>query len=204
MSHMHVLANRIQLAHTALMHYFTEKYTEEGLDSFIDLCLRESYISAIQVGAPHLVRYLLAAFVLQKSSPKFDLNKLTNLLPSISEQVCKYNDSLSKFLKALLEDFDFKTAHKLIQNFKTEFEGDYFLGKHIQTLINNAQTIFFEVYCKIYRKIEIKVVANYLGVNIEDAEIWIVNLIRSAKFSAKVNPEEGVIYLEQPKTTVYE
>lgn len=113
-------------------------------------------MSALQVGAPHLVRYLLAAFVLLKSSAKFDLNKLISILPNISENVCKYNDSLSKFLKTLLEDFDFKGAHELISNLKKEYEGDYFLGKHINKLINNAQTIFFEAYCKIYRTVEIK------------------------------------------------
>jgi len=58
-------------------------------------------------------------------------------------------------------------------------------------LVNNAQTLYFEAFCKVYRKVEIKNVAKCLGVPIDEAEVWIVNLIRNANMDAKIDLEKG-------------
>jgi len=203
-SHMQVLANRVSLLHTALYLFLNLRYSEDSLDSLIDLFTRDNYLSAIQDGAPHLVRYLIGALLLLKNFPKFDINKVNNLLPNFKPEVCSYSDSLNKFIIALLQEFDFKKAQVIIKDFKKDLEGDYFLGDRIKDIVNNAQKVFFEVYCKIYRKIEIKTVSDYLGVSKEEAEIWIVNLIRSTNTEAKVDPEQGVIYLTSLQQSVYE
>ncbi len=203
-SHMQVLANRVSLLHTALYLFLNLRPSEESLDALIDLFTRDNYLSAIQDGAPHLVRYLIGGLLLLKNYPKFDINKVNNLLPNFKTEVCTYSDSLNKFIIALLQEFDFKKAQVIIKDFKKDLEGDYFLGDRIKDIVNNAQKVFFEVYCKIYRKIEIKIVSDYLGVSKEEAEIWIVNLIRSTNTEAKVDPEQGVIYLTSPQYSVYE
>ena len=203
-SHMHILANRVSLLHTAVYLLLKVKYGEDSLEAFIDLYTKENYLSAIQDGAPHLIRYLLSAFFLMKNFPKFDLNKLMNLLPNFKPDICNYSDSLNKFVLALLQDFDFKKAQALIKDFRKDLQGDYFLDSHIDEIINNAQKIFFEVYCKIHRKIEIKTVAEYLGVNNEKAEIWIVNLIRGIGAEAKVDLEQQIINLTSTRQSVYE
>jgi translation initiation factor 3 subunit E len=203
-SHMQVLANRVSLLHTALYLFMNLRYSEESLESLIDLFTRDNYLSAIQDGAPHLVRYLIAALLLWKNFPKFDINRVNYLLPNFKTEVCTYTDSLNKFIVALLQEFDFKKSQVIIKDFKKDLEGDYFVGDRIKDIVNNAQKVFFEVYCKIYRKIEIKTVSDYLGVSKEEAEIWIVNLIRSTNTEAKVDPEQGVIYLTSPQHSVYE
>ena len=203
-SHMQVLANRVSLLHTALYLNLNYRYGEDALDSTIDLFSRENYISAIQGGAPHLIRYLIATFFLLKNFPKFDLNKLTNIINNFKPEICNYSDSLTQFVLALLVDFDFKKAQTVIKDFKKDLEGDYFLHERIDDIINNAQKIFFEVYCRIHRKVEIKLVAEYLSVNKEQAEIWIVNLIRNTNAEAKVDLEKEVIYLTSTRQNVYE
>jgi len=203
-SRMQVLANRVSLLHTAAYLFLTLKFSEDSLETLIDLFTRENYLSAIQNGAPHLNRYLIGAFLLLKNYPKFDLNRLINLLPNFNPDVCNYSDNLNAFTLALLSEFNFKKAQSLIKNFKKDLEGDYFLGQHIDDIVNNAQKVFFEVYCKIHRKIELKTVAEYLGVNNEAAEIWIVNLIRNTNADAKVDPEQGLIHLTSPQQSVYE
>jgi translation initiation factor 3 subunit E len=203
-SHMHVLANRVSLLHTAVYLFLKLKFSEDSLEALIDLFTRENYISAIQNGAPHLTRYLIGAILLLKNYPKFDLNKLINLLPNFNPDVCHYSDNINLFTLALLQDFDFKKSQALIKGIKKDLEGDYFLGSRIEEVVNNAQKVFFEVYCKIYRKIELKTVAEYLGVSKEEAEIWIVNLIRNTNADAKVDPEQGLIYLQSTQQGVYE
>jgi len=44
-------------------------------------------------------------------------------------------------------------------------------------------------------------VAKYLECNIEDAELWIVNLVRSENIEAKIDSEKGVVVIiKNPKT----
>jgi len=57
--------------------------------------------------------------------------------------------------------------------------------------VNNAHTLYFEAFCKVYRKVEIKNVAECLGVPVDEAEVWIVNLIRNANMDAKIDLEKG-------------
>lgn len=203
-THMQILAGRINLLHTILFLEYNYNYNDEALEYTIDTFATEKYLNAIQVGAPHLLRYLVSSFLLLKPSAKFDLSKLIGLLPYIRPEVSNYSDCLTEFVLSLLEDFDFKKTQEILKRFKKELTGDYFLQKHIDTLVNNAQTIFFEVFCKIYRKIEIKTVASFLDTDLEKAEIWIVNLIRNANYEAKVNADTGVINLTSSKGSVYE
>jgi len=202
--HMQVLANRINFLHTILSLYLHNKFSDESLDLLVDIFSKENFINAVQVGAPYLMRYIGVSFLLLKNSSMFELSKLTSLLPFFHSEVSKYSDCVTEFILALLEDFDFKKAQEILKRFKKELDGDYFLHKHLDAIINNAQTLFFEVFCKIYRKIEIKNVAEFLGVDKEKAEVWIVNLIRNANFEAKIDPQNGVINLVSQKPTVYE
>jgi len=56
--------------HTALFLFLGENSTETDFDSLVELFTNESYMNAIQVGAPHLIRYLAAALLLLKNNTK--------------------------------------------------------------------------------------------------------------------------------------
>jgi acetolactate synthase regulatory subunit len=47
-------------------------------------------------------------------------------------------------------------------------------------------------------------VATYLEVSREDAEVWIVNLIRNANIEAKIDSERGVIVITNQIPNVYD
>jgi len=198
------LASRIQLLQATLYLTLKNKVTDDSLELMTDMFSKEYFLNALQLACPFMIRYIISSYLLLKSYAKFDLNKLIALLPYFQPDVAKYQDCLSQFVLALLEDFDFKKAKEILKRFKKELQGDYFLDEHIDKIINNSQTIFFEVFCKIYRKIEIKMVAEFLEKDIEQAEVWIVNLIRNADFEAKVDPSTGVIHLTSQRMTVYE
>ena len=47
-------------------------------------------------------------------------------------------------------------------------------------------------------------VAEHLGVSQEEAEVWIVNLIRNANMEAKIDLEKGILVLTSSQPSVYE
>jgi len=197
------MAQRVFLLHTALFFYLSEQSAESDYDALVELFTNEHYLSAIQVSAPHLIRYLGSALLLLKNNPKSKSN-LHNLVPVFNKDISEYSDSLTEFIKILFGDFDFKKAQQKIKDFQKEFTNDYFLTKRTDQIINNSQTMFFEAFCRVYRKVNIKMVAEYLGVSQEEAEVWIVNLIRNANMEAKIDLEKGVLALTYSQPQIYE
>jgi len=197
------MAQKVFLLHTALFLYLSEQSGESDYDALVELFTNESYLSAIQVSAPHLIRYLGCALLLLKNNTKSKSN-LNNLVPVFNKDISEYSDSLTEFVKILFGEFDFKKAQQKIKDFPKEFTNDYFLAKRTDQIINNAQTLFFEAFCKVYRKVNIKMVAEYLGVNQEEAEVWIVNLIRNANMEAKIDLEKGILALTYSQPQIYE
>lgn len=47
-------------------------------------------------------------------------------------------------------------------------------------------------------------VADFLETNLEEAEVWIVNLVRNANIEAKIDSEKGVIVILKSSTDFYE
>ncbi|XWS56311.1 hypothetical protein CRYUN_Cryun09bG0075100 [Craigia yunnanensis] len=54
----------------------------------------------------------------------------------------------------------------------------------------------FEIYCRIHQRIDIGVLAEKLNLNYEEAERWIVNLIRNSKLDTKINSNAGTVIME--------
>eukprot|EP01016_Furgasonia_blochmanni_P036698 TRINITY_DN421_c0_g1_i12.p1 TRINITY_DN421_c0_g1~~TRINITY_DN421_c0_g1_i12.p1 ORF type:complete len:114 (+),score=39.52 TRINITY_DN421_c0_g1_i12:65-406(+) len=55
-----------------------------------------------------------------------------------------------------------------------------------------------------YNTLEISMVATYLEVSREDAEVWIVNLIRNANIEAKIDSERGLIVITNQIPNIYD
>ena len=115
-----------------------------------------SYLNAIQVSAPHLTRYLAAALLLLKNNTKGKAN-FNTLVSIFNNNVTDYTDSLTEYVKLLFGELDFKKTQIKIKEFAKDLEHDYFITpQKAEQLINNAHTLFFEAFCKVYRKVEIK------------------------------------------------
>jgi len=197
------LAQRVFLMHTALFLYLGEQSTDADFDSLVELLTNEHYMNAIQVSSPHLTRYLAATLLLLKNNTKSKSN-LNTLIPVFNADVSDHNDNITEFAKKLFGEFDFKNAQLRIKKFGEDLANDFFLSKRAEQLVNNAHTLYFEAFCKVYRKVEIKMVAECLGVPQDEAEVWIVNLIRNANMDAKIDLEKGVLLLTAAQPLVYE
>lgn len=83
------LQQRTWLMHWAL-HVFWN--TENGKTSLIDLFLQPAYMSAIQINAQHLLRYLAAAVVLNRKRR----NNLRDLIKVIQQEAYEYSDPITQ------------------------------------------------------------------------------------------------------------
>ncbi|KAL8499398.1 hypothetical protein ACS0TY_022391 [Phlomoides rotata] len=90
------------------------------------------------------------------------------------------------------------TEEKMLRkgNFSSVPQRDEFL--------ENARLFIFETYCRIHQRIDVGVLVEKLNLNYEEAERWIVNLIRTSKHEAKIDSETGTIIIEHNHTNVYE
>lgn len=83
---------------------------------------------------------------------------------------------------------------------------DFFLGKQLSEngfvtiplrdeFLENARLFIFETYCRIHQCIDIGMLSQKLNMNYDDAERWIVNLIRNARLDAKIDSKMGTVVM---------
>lgn len=64
--------------------------------------------------------------------------------------------------------------------------------------------MIFETFCRIHQCISIKMLAEKLNMTPEEAERWIVNLIRNAKLDAKIDSKLGHVVMGTQTTSPYQ
>ena len=67
---------------------------------------------------------------------------------------------------------------------------DFFLIACLDDFIENARLFIFETFCRIHQCISISMLAEKLNMSPEEAERWIVNLIRNARLDAKIDSKQ--------------
>lgn len=202
------LQNRIWLMHWSLFIFFNH---ENGRNGIIDLFFQDRYLNAIQTNAPHLLRYVATATVINKRRR----NMLKELIKVIQQEQYSYKDPITEFLECLYVNYDFEGAQKKLQECETVIMNDPFLGKQVEDgnfttvplrdeFLENARLFIFETYCRIHRCIDISVLAEKLNMNYDEAERWIINLVRNSKLDAKLDSLSGTLVMETNHPNVYE
>ncbi|KAK6941779.1 Proteasome component (PCI) domain [Dillenia turbinata] len=207
-SPMNQMQNRIWLMHWSLFIFFNH---DNGRTQIIDLFSQDKYLNAIQTNAPHLLRYLATAFIVNKRRrPQFK-----DFIKVIQPDQYSYKDPITEFLACIYINYDFDGAQKKMKECETVILNDPFLGKPVEDgnfsniplrdeFLENARLFIFETYCRIHQRIDMGVLAEKLNLNYEEAERWIVNLIRSSKLDAKIDSEAGTVIMEPNNPNVYE
>jgi|JI6StandDraft_1071083.scaffolds.fasta_scaffold274699_1 translation initiation factor 3 subunit E len=117
--------------------------------------------------------------------PKRTISAVTKLF--------KYNDSVVEFIRLLMIRFDFEEAGKQLAQLKKEVESDPFLSKLAPKIVESSQCLYYETYCRIHETLQIKNVSEFTGKDLDEAEQWIVGLIRRSGISVRVDSVAGSI-----------
>merc|ERR1711972_689529 len=82
-------------------------------------------------------------------------------------------------------------------------QSDSFLRNHWIEFEENARLHIFERYCRIHQCINIRMIASKLNMEAEEAELWIVKLIQSAKLDARIDSEKSRVIMSKAPPSVY-
>uniref|UniRef100_A0A2P2LT46 Eukaryotic translation initiation factor 3 subunit E n=1 Tax=Rhizophora mucronata TaxID=61149 RepID=A0A2P2LT46_RHIMU len=207
-SPLNLVQSRIWLMHWSLFIFFNH---DNGRTHIIDLFNQEKYLNAIQVNAPHLLRYLATAFIVNKRKR----TQFKEFIKVIQQEQHTYKDPITEFLACVYVNNDFDGAQKKMKECEDVIVNDPFLGKQVEDgnfstvplrdeFLENARLFIFETYCRIHQRIDMGVFAEKLNLNYEEAERWIANLIRSSKIDAKIDSKSGTVIIEPNQPNVYE
>ncbi|XP_032689387.1 eukaryotic translation initiation factor 3 subunit E isoform X1 [Odontomachus brunneus] len=193
-----VLQQRTWLIHWSLFVFFNHV---KGRDLIIEMFLyRPHYLNAIQTMCPHILRYLAAAVIVNRSRRSI----LKDLVKVIQQESYTYRDPITEFLEHLYVNFDFDGARQKLQECQTVVFNDFFLIALLNEFVENARLMIFETFCRIHQCISIGMLAEKLNMKADVAECWIVNLIRNARLDAKIDSKLGHVVMGGQPASPYQ
>eukprot|EP01135_Chromosphaera_perkinsii_P006531 Nk52_evm3s539 gene=Nk52_evmTU3s539 len=196
-SPLELLQQRTWLIHWSLFVFFNHP---KGGDGIIDMFFQPQYINTIQTTCPHILRYLTTAVITNKRRR----NVLKDLVKVIKQEGYTYRDPITEFLECLYVNFDFDGAQQKLRECETVLFNDFFLVACHEEFMENARMFIFETYCRIHQVISIDMLAEKLNMSPEEAEKWIVNLIRNARFDAKIDSKQGHVIMGTQISSIYQ
>ncbi|KAA6411729.1 MAG: eukaryotic translation initiation factor 3 subunit E [Lasallia pustulata] len=198
------LQHRTWLIHWSLFPFFNY---EPARDTVCDLFFSAPFINTIQTNCPWILRYLAAAVITNRSRSRNTgqyQKQLKDLVRIVRQEVYEYNDPVTDFIKALYIDFDFEEAQKKLIEAEEVLRSDFFLVAAADSFVEAARHLISESYCKIHQRIDIKDLSMRLGLNQDEGEKWIVNLIRDTRVDAKIDYKDGTVVMNHPPQSVYQ
>lgn len=192
------LQHRSWLIHWSLFVFFNHG---NGKNAIIDLFFQDKYLSAIQTQCPHILRYLAAAVIVNKKRRGM-LKDLARIIEQ--EQATQVVDPVLRFVDCLHNAVDFEGAQAELVKCDQVLRNDFFLINCRQDFLDNARQYVFESYCRVHRTIDVELIATQLNMDKASAERWIVNLIRNARYAAKIDSKSNRIVMQDQFPNVYQ
>ncbi|RWS13085.1 eukaryotic translation initiation factor 3 subunit E-like protein [Dinothrombium tinctorium] len=201
-----LLQQRTWLIHWSLFIYFNHT---QGKDMLIDMFLerkapfqkqQQPYLNAVQTICPHIIRYLTTAVITHRRRREY----MKELVKVIQQESYTYRDPITEFVECLCVNFDFDGAQKKLRECVDVFNNDFFLIALQDEFIENARLFVFEIFCQIHECISINMLADKLNMTPEEAERWIVNLIRQARLDAKIDSKLGHVVMGTQAVSPYQ
>uniref|UniRef100_A0A0K8TSV8 Eukaryotic translation initiation factor 3 subunit E n=1 Tax=Tabanus bromius TaxID=304241 RepID=A0A0K8TSV8_TABBR len=197
-SNIEALQQRTWLIHWSILVFFNHT---KGRDLIIEMFLyKPLYLNAIQTMCPHILRYLATAVVINRNRR----NALKDLIKVIQQESYTYRDPITEFLECLYVNFDFDGARMKLHECQTAILYDFVIFPYLGEFIENARLMIFETFCRIHQCITISMLADKLNMKPDEAECWIVNLIRNARLDAKIDSKLGHVVMGTQPLSPYQ
>jgi translation initiation factor 3 subunit E len=195
------LRQRAWLMHWALFVMLNQR---DGFDLLADFFSEKSYLQTMENLCPWLLRYYTVAVVL---SPAKRRTNLHSLLSEISSMSYLYSDPITQFLDSLFDQFDFDSAQVKLVECQSLVKNDYFLQIFADRFVREARMLICEMYCTINRKVDLRMLSEKLQLTDEDAERWMVDMVRGSSggptLNAKIDSAGKQVIMAPPSKSVY-
>lgn len=202
------LQQRTWLIHWGLLIFFNHP---QGRESLVEMFLETNfakkqsskqmyYTHALQTLCPHILRYLSVAVIVSKQRRQY----MKDLVKIIQSESHAYRDSITEFVECLCVNFDFDAAQGKLRECEQVLSNDFLLVASLNDFIENARLFIFETFCQIHECISITKLAEKLNMNEQEAERWIVDLIRDARLDAKIDSKNGHVVMGTQAISPYQ
>lgn len=198
------LDQRTMLAHWALFPLFNHEGSRDGV---LDLLLSANYINTIQINCPWILRYLAVAIVTGRGRSRNSSahqRQLRDLVRYVRQEEYEYRDPITDFVSSLYISFEFDEAPRALARAEALCRADLFLAESTDLFLDAARHLICESYCKICSRFYIRDLSEKLGLNPDEGEKWIVNLIRDTRLDAKIDAQAGVVTINHPPSNVHQ
>jgi translation initiation factor 3 subunit E len=195
---------RAWLLHWALFIFINQ---DNGVEALADLFMEKQYLQTIENLCPWLLRYYAAAVIL---SPIRRRSHLREVLQQISATSYLYSDPVTLFLESLFKNFDFDEAQIRLKECQDLIKRDFFLQVFAKKFTEEARVLICEMYCTINRRIDLAMLAEKLQFTEEEAERWMVDMIRGVSegvgstVDAKIDSAAKQVIMAPPSKTSYQ
>eukprot|EP00916_Digyalum_oweni_P025961 GHVL01042739.1.p1 GENE.GHVL01042739.1~~GHVL01042739.1.p1 ORF type:complete len:453 (+),score=78.72 GHVL01042739.1:65-1360(+) len=195
------LVQRCWLLHWALFACFNENFTPKP--ETVDWFMRDINLASAAIAAPHLLRYFAVLLMVHKrigATHVFSSHPVLSVMEAVKHS---YSDCFTLLLESLVVDLDFEAAQRHLVDCAVAAEADHFIFPHKESFQETARLLIFECYCRVHNSVNIDMIAERLYMRSEDAEEWIVNLIRNAKLDARIDSENNRVVMTAHAPNVY-
>ncbi|KAH8718399.1 Eukaryotic translation initiation factor 3 subunit E [Beauveria bassiana] len=204
------LDHRTMLVHWALFPLFNHDAAREPI---LEMFFSAPYINTVQTACPWILRYLIAAVITgrgrvsssnARSASSTQQKQLKDVIRYVRQEAYEYADPVTQFINALYIAHDFNAAREALRLAEDVCRADFFLASSADAFVDAARHLICESYCKIFCRMNIRDLSAKLGLNPDDGEKWIVNLIRETRLDAKIDSKDGTVIMNHPPNNVYQ
>jgi translation initiation factor 3 subunit E len=198
------LDHRTMLIHWSLFPLFNSETAREPV---LDMFFSAAYINTIQTSCPWVLRYLIAAVITGRNrgrNSSLQQKQMKDVVRYVRQEAYEYSDPITQFISALYIAHDFEAAREALRKAEEVCRSDFFLAGSADAFVDSARHLICESYCKIFSRMNIRDLSEKLGLNPDDGEKWIVNLIRETRLDAKIDSQDGTVIMNHPPNNVYQ
>ena len=170
--------------HWGLFAYF--KPDKPLTNFFVDMVIDNTasiYQKVIETSAPHLLRYLTAAVIINRKK-RFAMRRVIKM---VDQNLFRYSDAFTDFLHVAALKRDFNGSLAALKNLEAVIDADFFLHDLKEEIMKNAMKLIFEDYVKTHKSVSVTFIAEKTGQSVKDAEVWVANLVSEMKEVAKIS-----------------
>lgn len=198
------LDHRTMLIHWSLFPLFNSEGAREPI---LEMFFSPPYINTIQTSCPWALRYLIAAVITGRTRARnssIQQKQLKDIVRYVRQEAYEYADPITQFVNALYIAHDFNAAREALLLAEEVCRSDFFLASSADAFVGAARHLICESYCKIFSRMNIHDLSTKLGLNPDEGEKWIVNLIRETRLDAKIDSQNGTVIMNHPPNNVYQ
>ena len=216
-----VLLYRAWLVHWSLFVFFQREDAAKQICNFFirpKENRRQSLLTVVQLTCPWVLRYVCAAVIMTTNwKQRMMIVKIVRQESSVADP-----DPVVRLLTTLVVDSDPKAGKQLLSECERVLRDDFFFADgagavlpgtarripFLDRFVVAARKMVFRTYCLTHREIEMRSLAEELGMTFLDLEKWTVDLIQAEKNyllnDVKIDTSKGTAVMDAKHPSIYE